>query len=68
MCAEDFCNMKEKIVDHDNSAKNIQQAASVCLEAYADNIYGTVPYVVKSLINLMEFQLTADPQHYEKIP
>lgn len=68
MSAEDFCSMKERIVDHDNSAKTIQQAASVCLEAYSDNIYGTVPYLVRSLINLMDFQLTADPQYYEKIP
>ena len=44
------------------------QAAVLVAESYFDHIYGTIPITAKALINLMDFQLTADPKYFEEIP
>jgi len=52
------------MIDCDNII-TASQAAAKLIEEYCDNIYGTVPYLVKSLIALMDFQLTADPHCFD---
>jgi hypothetical protein len=61
--AEDYCHKRERIVDH-NHITNVHQAAAELMEVYFDNVYGTIPFVVNTLINLMDFQLTADQKYY----
>lgn len=67
---EDFCRMKTSIAEtaDDKMFHNVHEAAGMVCEALADRIDGTVTLMIEALINLIDFQLTADPKYFENLP
>ena len=64
---ENFCKMKEDIVGN-RIPKNIHEAAGKIVEAYSDYIDGSLSFFFNTLIDLMDFLLTADPNYYANLP
>lgn len=70
LSSEDYCRMKNNIVSFDdNLAKyTVHEAAGKLCESLADELDGTLTHAFTTIISLIDFQLTADPQFFHPLP
>lgn len=63
MNATDYCQMKEDIIGNE-VVKNVFEASAKVIEAFSDEIDGSFTFLLKNLINVANFSLTANPIYY----
>ena len=65
--ARDFIGAKEDIFNHQN-LDLVENSAGKLIEAYIDRIDGSVILLCNVMINLINFQLTANPNFINSLP
>ena len=68
--SEDFCRMKNNIITEEDEKVNftVHEAAGKLCESLADELDGVVTFAFRTIISLIDFQLTADPKYYQNLP
>ena len=62
--------MKDQLIgfDKDKVYYTVAEAAITICESMADEIDGSITYLFKTAINLIDFLLTADPKYFQHLP